>query len=271
MDSKKAYTKDELMQMEDDEVIIKGYKMLKNCVDDLISVCRKTDSVREYCSARDFSINGMSYEKEVENCCTSIQKTAQKLEEFAELLVSVVDKDTLQQFFYKDNKSTTTGTKLLEVTDELKNVSEKSSALKASIQKLNNELEENKFEVVDAKPTNEEYDELVNASVPSKEHKFEVAEIKPTQGGYDELVNASVPSKEHKYEVAEIKPSQGEYYEMVNASVPSKDHKYEVAEIKPTQGEYYEIAELDNAIDFYKANNSIENKITKSGSTKKQV
>ena len=83
---------------EDDDVILKGYSMLKDCIEDFRDVCKKTDAVREYCSQEHFSVSGFSYSTKVERCCTSMQEMIKKLDEFAELLVSVVDEETLQEF-----------------------------------------------------------------------------------------------------------------------------------------------------------------------------
>ena len=91
-------TMEDLMLMEDDQIIIKAYKALKDSADDLIQVGRKIDSAREYCNAESLSINNGSYEGKVEQCSEYLVESANKISCFADLLISVVDREKIMEY-----------------------------------------------------------------------------------------------------------------------------------------------------------------------------
>ena len=121
---------------EDDDIILKGYAMIKECIEDYKDVSKKTSAAVDYCSERDFSVDGISYAKRVDDCYQSMQEMIAKLEEFAESLISVVDKDKLQE--YREGEANATHNKTFFPQEQTK-----SEQLQlAKFEQNNQELEE---------------------------------------------------------------------------------------------------------------------------------
>ena len=91
-------TMEDLILIEDDQIIIKAYKKLKEASDELTQISRKINAAKEYCLADSLSVNNISFDKEVVQCSEYFLEAANRIDEFADLLISVVDKDKLMLY-----------------------------------------------------------------------------------------------------------------------------------------------------------------------------
>ena len=84
---------DELMDEIDNETILVAYKILKEAAEKLGLLSNNIHSAVEYCSANDLSISGKTYEGTVEDCSTYFQFASKNIDEYAELLRELVQKN----------------------------------------------------------------------------------------------------------------------------------------------------------------------------------
>lgn len=93
---------EDLIVAEDNKILLDVFSIIMPCVEELFDVYKKILSIQDYCLPTDLSINGITFDEDVQNCANSIQETIIILEEFAKSLISVVDEIILKDFRKKN-------------------------------------------------------------------------------------------------------------------------------------------------------------------------